>query len=64
MLIARRKILTMLHSQRLTVEELSGDRGEIQGRRLDLTEIGVFDELPESLFTSPQPVDWEAMLAP
>ncbi len=43
---------------------LSGDRGEIQGRRLDLTDIGVFDELPESLFTSPQPVDWEAMLAP
>jgi len=43
---------------------LSGDRGEVQGRRFELTEIGVFDELPESLFTSPQPVAWEALLAP
>ena len=43
---------------------LSGDRGEVQGRRFELTEIGVFDELPDSLFASPQPVVWEALLAP
>ena len=43
---------------------LSGDRGEVQGRRLELTEIGVFDELPEAFLTSPQPIDWEALLAP
>lgn len=34
---------------------LSGDRGQMQ-----LTEISVFDELPESVFTSPDPVDLEA----
>jgi pyrroloquinoline quinone biosynthesis protein B len=43
---------------------LSGDRGEVQGRRFELTDIGVFDELPDALFTSPQPIDWEALLAP
>jgi pyrroloquinoline quinone biosynthesis protein B len=37
---------------------LSGDRGELNGRTARLTGIAVFDELPESVFTSPDPVDW------
>ncbi|MEE8156335.1 MAG: hypothetical protein V3T53_15380 [Phycisphaerales bacterium] len=36
---------------------LSGDRGEMRGRPVELTDIAVFDELPESIFTSPEPVD-------
>ncbi len=35
---------------------LSGDRGERNGRARELTEIAVFDELPESVFTSPEDV--------
>jgi hypothetical protein len=41
---------------------LSGDRGELNGRPARLTDIAVFDELPESVFTSPDPVDWAALL--
>ena len=36
---------------------LSGNRGERNGRALKLTDIAVFDELPESLFTSPERID-------
>ena len=36
---------------------LSGDRGERRGRALKLTDIAVFDELPESIFTNPGPID-------
>ena len=36
---------------------LSGDRGERNGRARELTDIAVFDELPESIFTNPEPVD-------
>jgi hypothetical protein len=35
---------------------LSGDRGELNGRPARLTGIAVFDELPESVFTSPDVV--------
>ena len=35
---------------------LSGDRGERQ-----ITEIRVFDTLPDGVFTSPDPVDWDAL---
>jgi pyrroloquinoline quinone biosynthesis protein B len=41
---------------------LSGDRGELNGRPARLTGIAVFDELPESVFTSPDRVDWAALL--
>jgi hypothetical protein len=37
---------------------LSGDRGEVRGNPARLTDIAVFDELPESILTSPEPVDW------
>ncbi len=36
---------------------LSGDRGEMRGRPAKLTDIVVFDELPETVFTSPEAVD-------
>ncbi len=36
---------------------LSGDRGEMRGRPVKLTDVAVFDELPESIFTSPEPLD-------
>ena len=36
---------------------LSGDRGERGGQALKHTGIAVFDELPESVFTSPEPID-------
>ncbi len=36
---------------------LSGGRGERNGRALKHTDIAVFDELPESIFTSPEPID-------
>ena len=36
---------------------LSGDRGERHGRPAKLTDIAVFDELPETVFTSPEAVD-------
>ncbi len=36
---------------------LSGDRGEMRGRPAKLTDIAVFDALPESIFTSPEPID-------
>lgn len=36
---------------------LSGDRGEMRGRPAELTDIAVFDELPESVFTNTDPVD-------
>ena len=41
---------------------LSGDRGERHGRPAKLTDIAVFDELPESVFTNPEPINlsqWE-----
>ncbi|MCZ6734850.1 MAG: hypothetical protein O7C65_03565, partial [Planctomycetota bacterium] len=41
---------------------LSADRGERHGRPAKLTDIAVFDELPESVFTNPEPIDlsqWE-----
>jgi pyrroloquinoline quinone biosynthesis protein B len=41
---------------------LSGDRGELGGKPARLTGIAVFDELPESVFTSPDPVDWARLL--
>jgi hypothetical protein len=34
---------------------LSGDRGELRGNRIQLTEIAVHDALPGSVFTSPEP---------
>ena len=37
---------------------LSGDRG---GR--EITEIAVFDQLPDALFASPEPIDWKKLLA-
>ena len=40
---------------------LSGDRGEIGGRHMELTDIAVFDELPASYFESPDPIDWKAL---
>ncbi len=40
---------------------LSGDRGELRGHRAQLTNIAVYDELPDSVFESPDPVDWEAI---
>jgi pyrroloquinoline quinone biosynthesis protein B len=40
---------------------LSGDRGELGGTPARLTDIGVFDELPESVFTSPDPLDWDGL---
>ncbi len=36
---------------------LSGDRGERNGQARELTDIAVFDELPESMFTSPERID-------
>ncbi|MCH8152351.1 MAG: hypothetical protein IH830_08275 [Planctomycetes bacterium] len=36
---------------------LSGDRGERRGRPANLTDIAVFAELPETVFTSPEAVD-------
>ncbi len=36
---------------------LSGDRSEPGGRARKLTDIAVFDELPASIFTSPEPID-------
>jgi hypothetical protein len=41
---------------------LSGDRGELNGPPARLTGIAVFDELPESVFTSPDPVAWARLL--
>ena len=41
---------------------LSGDRGVMQGRAARLTDIAVFDDLPESLFSSPDHLDWDALL--
>jgi pyrroloquinoline quinone biosynthesis protein B len=41
---------------------LSGDRGELGGRPARLTGIAVFDELPESLFAGPDPVDWAGLV--
>ncbi|MHC4652562.1 MAG: MBL fold metallo-hydrolase [Planctomycetota bacterium] len=41
---------------------LSGDRGELNGRPARLNGIAVLDELPESVFTSPDPVDWAGLL--
>ncbi|MCH8822241.1 MAG: hypothetical protein IH984_01920 [Planctomycetes bacterium] len=40
---------------------LSGDRGERNGKSREISEIAVFDELPESIFTSPEPVNWDAV---
>jgi pyrroloquinoline quinone biosynthesis protein B len=41
---------------------LSGDRGVVRGRPLRLTDIAVFDELPESVFSGPEPVNWSALM--
>ncbi len=41
---------------------LSDDRGELGGRPARLTGIAVFDELPDSIFTSPDPIDWEKLI--
>lgn len=38
---------------------LSGDRGEN-----DLTALGVLEDVPRSVFESPEPVDWEALGLP
>lgn len=40
---------------------LSSNRGERNGNPLELSGIAVFDELPESVFTSPEPIDWDAL---
>jgi hypothetical protein len=40
---------------------LSGDRGEMRGGKMQLTDIAVLDEVPETVFTSPDPVDWAAL---
>ena len=40
---------------------LSDDRGELRGRAVKHTEIAVFDELPESVFTDPAPIDLKAL---
>ena len=36
---------------------LSGNRGERNGQAWEHSDIAVFDELPESIFTSPEPID-------
>ena len=41
---------------------LSGDRGELRGRPAQLTDIAVFDELPQSVFESPEWLDWSTLL--
>jgi hypothetical protein len=41
---------------------LSGDRGELRGKPARLTDIAVFDELPETLFTSADPVDFSTLI--
>lgn len=41
---------------------LSDDRGTLRGRPISLTDIAVFDELPESIFSGPEPVDWSRLL--
>ncbi len=35
---------------------LSGNRGERDGRAMELTDIAIFDELPQAVFASPEPV--------
>ncbi len=42
---------------------LSGDRGELRGRRAQLTDIAVYDALPETIFSSPDPIDWSTIEA-
>ncbi len=42
---------------------LSGGRGEMRGRPFELTDIAVFDELPDALFESPEPVDWSGLIS-
>jgi pyrroloquinoline quinone biosynthesis protein B len=41
---------------------LSGDRGELGGNPARLTDIAVFDDLPESLFRGPDPIDWDGLI--
>ena len=36
---------------------LSDDRGEMRGNPIKHTDLGVFDTLPESIFTDPEPVE-------
>ncbi len=40
---------------------LCGDRGEMGGEPRQLTDIAVLDTVPESAFTSPEPVDWDRL---
>ena len=40
---------------------LSGDRGEMRGRPLKLSDIAVLDDVPRELFATPAPVDWERL---
>jgi len=42
---------------------LSGDRGELRGRPFEIVDIAVFDELPESYFQDPAPIDWDELLS-
>lgn len=41
---------------------LSADRGERDGRPAKMTDIAVFQTLPESVFTNPQAMDWPALI--
>jgi hypothetical protein len=40
---------------------LSGDRGELRGNPAQLTDVRVFDSLPEAVFESPAEVDLDAL---
>lgn len=40
---------------------LSGDRGELRGNRAQLTDIRVFDTLPEDVFRSPAEIELESL---
>lgn len=40
---------------------LSGGRGTMRGQRWQLSGIAVLEEVPETVFTSPDPVDWAAL---
>ena len=42
---------------------LSGDRGVMGGEPRQLTGIAVLDTVPESAFTTPDPIDWDALVS-
>jgi hypothetical protein len=43
---------------------LSHDRGTLRGEPAELSSIAVFDDVPESVYESPDPVDLQALQAP